>query len=99
MSDPIASGALWVYTNGFVRQDHVTYSPSADPFADQPATVSQDRELTNTGAKVDVTYSTSSHNVKIGGTISATKLKENFGLGITDPDFNSPSSCISTRPR
>ena len=78
--------------NAFVRRDKLTYSPSANPFADQPATVSQNRELTNTGAKVDMTYSTGNHNVKVGGTISATKLKENFGLGITDPDFNSPSS-------
>ena len=35
--------------NGFVRQDHLTYTPSADPFADTPATVSQDRTLTNFG--------------------------------------------------
>jgi hypothetical protein len=39
-----------------------------------------------------VTYSTGNHNVKVGGTIGATKLTENFGFGITDPDFNSPSS-------
>jgi len=78
--------------NAFVRRDKLTYSPSSDPFADQPATVSQDRQLTNTGAKVDVTYSAGNHNVKVGGTIGATKLTENFGLGITDPDFNSPSS-------
>ena len=38
-----------------------TYSPSADPFADQPASatsVSQDRTLTNLGVKADVSYST-----------------------------------------
>ncbi|HMJ84661.1 MAG TPA: TonB-dependent receptor, partial [Vicinamibacterales bacterium] len=78
--------------NAFVRRDKLTYTPSSDPFADQPGTVSQDRQLTNTGAKVDVTYSAGNHNVKVGGTIGATKLTENFGLGITDPDFNSPSS-------
>ena len=71
--------------NGFVRRDHVTYTPSADPFADTPATVSQDRTLTNYGAKVDVSYVTSRHNIKAGGTIAATKLEENFTLGITDP--------------
>ena len=37
-----------------------------------------------------MTYSSGNHNVKVGGTISATKLSENFGLGITDPTFNSP---------
>jgi hypothetical protein len=71
--------------NAFVRQDHVTYTPSANPFADTPATVSQDRKLANIGAKVDVTYTTSAHNVKVGGSISSTKLTENFTLGITDP--------------
>jgi Carboxypeptidase regulatory-like domain len=76
--------------NAFVRRDKLTYSPSGDPFADQPGTVSQDRQLTNTGAKVDVTYSAGNHNVKVGGTISATKLTEKFGFGITDPTFNSP---------
>ena len=42
--------------NGFVRRDHLIYTPSADPFADTPATVSQDRKLTNFGAKVDIAY-------------------------------------------
>ena len=31
--------------NAYIRQDHLTYSPSANPFADQPGTVSQDRTL------------------------------------------------------
>jgi hypothetical protein len=87
----IGSNVLFT-ANAFVRRDKLTYSPSSNPFADQPATVSQDRQLTNSGAKVDVTYSTGNHSVKVGGTIGATKLTENFGLGITDPDFNSPSS-------
>src|SRR5439155_20570222 len=71
--------------NGFVRQDRVTYAPSPDPFADTPATVSQDRRLTNVGAKVDVAYTSGAHNFKIGGTVNSTKLTENFTLGITDP--------------
>jgi hypothetical protein len=87
----IGSNLLFT-ANAFVRRDKLTYAPSGDPFADQPATVSQGRQLTNTGAKVDVTYSTGNHNVKVGGTIGATKLSENFGLGITDPEFNSPST-------
>ena len=52
--------------------------PSDDPFSDTPATVSQDRELRNVGAKVDLTYTAGNHNVKVGGTLSATKLTENF---------------------
>ena len=71
--------------NGFVRRDHLTYTPSADPFADLPATVSQDRSLTNYGVKADVTYTTGNHNIKTGGSISATGLHEAFSFGITDP--------------
>ena len=86
-------GAKTLFTaNGFVRQDHLTYTPSGDPFADQPATVSQDRKLTNYGVKADVSYTTGAHNLKGGGTISATKLDENFTFGITDPGFNDPAS-------
>jgi hypothetical protein len=88
-SQVIGSKTLFT-ANGFVRQDHLTYSPSADPFADQPASVSQDRKLTNLGVKADVSYTAGNHNVKVGGSISATKLDENFTIGFTDPTFNSP---------
>jgi len=71
--------------NGFVRRDHVTYLPSADPFADTPATISQNRTLLNMGVKADLSISTGGHNVKFGGTVSATELQERFTLGITDP--------------
>ena len=71
--------------NGFVRQDHVTYTPSANPFADLPASVSQDRTLRNLGVKADVAYASGNHNFKFGGSITSTKLKENLTLGITDP--------------
>jgi hypothetical protein len=76
--------------NGFVRRDHLTYSPSPDPFADQPATVSQDRTLTNFGLKADVSVTEGAHNIKLGGTIAATRLHEGFTLGLTDPSFNAP---------
>jgi hypothetical protein len=78
--------------NGFVRQDHVTYTPSPDPFSDLPGSVSQDRKLTNYGFKLDITHTLGAHNVKYGGTINATKLNEKFTIGFTDPDFNSPDS-------
>jgi hypothetical protein len=71
--------------NGFVRQDHLRYLPSADPFADTPASVSQNRTLTNIGVKADVAYTAGNHNLKMGGTAGATRLAENFTLGITDP--------------
>jgi hypothetical protein len=78
--------------NGFVRQDHLTYTPSPDPFADQPGSVSQDRTLTNFGVKADVAYSAGNHNLKVGGSASATRLHEQFTLGFTDPSFNDPAS-------
>jgi hypothetical protein len=76
--------------NGYVRQDRVAYLPSADPFADTPATMSQNRRLTNFGGKVDVSYLHGAHNMKVGGEVGATRLTEAFSLGLTDPTFNSP---------
>jgi hypothetical protein len=71
--------------NGFVRQDHLTYRPSADPLDDTPASVNQDRMLTNMGAKADLSMTLGAHNVKFGGSIGATRLHEQFTFGITDP--------------
>ncbi len=86
-------GATTVFSaNGFIRGDHLTYTPSADPLADQPGTVSQDRKLTNFGFKADVARTTGAQNLKFGGTISATKLDERFTIGFTDPEFNPPDS-------
>ncbi|HEX7137444.1 MAG TPA: TonB-dependent receptor [Vicinamibacterales bacterium] len=96
-SQVIGSKTLFT-VNGFIRQDHLTYTPSPDPFADQPGSVSQDRKLTNLGVKVDVTYTTGNHNLKAGGTISATKLNEHFTIGFTDPTFNSPCLDASGNP-
>src|ERR1700730_16054636 len=73
--------------NGFVRHDKVDYLPSPDPFADTPATLSQNRTLTNIGAKADLTYTSEMHNVKFGGSFSATRLNEHFSIGFTDPGF------------
>jgi hypothetical protein len=86
----VLSPKLLLAVNGFVRRDHVTYTPSADPFSDTPGSVAQDRRLTNVGVKVDFSYAQAAHNVKFGGTIAATKLKEDFSLGLTDPTVNSP---------
>jgi hypothetical protein len=86
----ILSSNFLLTANGFARHDRVQYTPSANPFADTPGTVSQDRKLTNVGAKVDLAYSRGIHNVKLGGSVSATKLTEDFSLGLTDPGANSP---------
>jgi hypothetical protein len=74
--------------NPFVRQDRVHYYPSPDAADDSPATVSQDRRLTNWGTRGDFSYSNSHHNLKVGGQFMQTHLQENFGLGITDFAFN-----------
>ena len=84
--------------NVFFRRDHLTYTPSADPFADTPGTVSQDRRLTNVGAKVDFLVYRGGHNVKFGGTFNNTELNENFTLGLTDPTVNSPCLDASGDP-
>lgn len=86
-------GASAVFTaNAFVRQDKLTYTPSADPFADTPGTVSQNRQLRNIGAKLDFAYTAGRHNVKVGGSLNQTKLNEAFSFGITDPDLNDPNA-------
>jgi len=74
--------------NPFVRQDRVHYYPSLDPSDDSPATVSQNRRLTNWGVRGDFSYTAGHHNVKIGGQLMQTRLQESFGLGITDFAFN-----------
>lgn len=80
----LGSRALFT-ANGFVRRDHLKYRPSANPLDDSPASVSQNRALTNMGAKADVTISTGRHDLKFGATVGATRLHEQFTFGITDP--------------
>ncbi len=80
----IGSNTLFT-ANGYVRRDHLTYLPSATPLNDTPASVSQDRMLTNMGVKADLSMTLGAHNVKFGGSIGATRLHEQFTFGITDP--------------
>lgn len=81
----VIGSSMLFSANAFARRDHLTYSPTANSFADLPATVSQDRRLTNVGLKADLAYTAGNHNIKLGGTISATDLAEKFTFGITDP--------------
>ncbi len=74
--------------NPFLREDRVNYYPSADPFNDTPATIGQDRHLTNWGTRIDFSYANGIHNLKIGTEVMQERLLENFELGITDPAFN-----------
>jgi hypothetical protein len=74
--------------NPFLRQDRVNYYPSGNQFNDTPATVGQDRHLTNWGVRADLSYSSGIHNVKVGTELMQYRLRENLQLGITDPTFN-----------
>ncbi len=74
--------------NPFFRQDRIDYDPSRDPFDDTPATVGQNRHLTNWGARVDLSYASGVHNLKIGTQITQERLIENDSLAITDPAYN-----------
>jgi len=62
----VISSSLLLTANTWVRQDRVNYFPSANPFSDQPATLSQSRRLTSTGLRTDLTYSHGRHSVKGG---------------------------------
>ena len=80
--------------NPYIRKDQFNYYPSSDPFADTPATQSQNRQLLNWGVKADVSTTRGRHNLKYGVDLKQTRLLENFGFGITDPTFN-PILCIN----
>jgi len=88
-SQVIGSSMLFT-ANGFVRQDHVIYSPSPDPLSDEGGSVSENRQLTNIGVKADLAKTTEHHSVKIGASFTATKRNEQFTIGFTDPILNSP---------
>ena len=76
--------------NTWLRQDRVNYFPSANLLSDQPATLSQTRQLTSTGAKADLTYAHGRHTLKGGIQFQVWPLSETFSTGLTDPALNSP---------
>jgi len=86
----VLSPSLLFTVNTWLRQDRVNYFPSADLFADQPATLAQSRRLTSTGVRSDLAYARGRHNAKAGVQIQVTPLSEAFSTGLTDPAFNSP---------
>jgi hypothetical protein len=79
--------------NPYIRKDQFNYDPSRNPFADTPATQSENRHLLNWGARADLSMTQGHHNLKFGTDLKQTRLLENFGFGITDPSFNSP--CVN----
>jgi hypothetical protein len=77
----------------FARHDQFNYYPSPNPFADlapglQQETLTQDRRLTNTGARSDISYVKGIHNLKAGVTYQQTFLTEKDRFGIVDPTLN-----------
>ena len=74
--------------NAYSRRDQVNYYGSRDPFDDTPVTESQNRFLTNYGAKADISTSKKRHTLKFGTQIQRTSLLENFTMGVTNPAFN-----------
>ena len=78
--------------NPYFRLDTVKYFGSPNPFSDQPITFSESRRLNNVGVKADLSFVKGKHNSKFGVQLSHTFLTEGFQFGITDPDFNDPSS-------
>jgi hypothetical protein len=84
-----------ITVNAFFRRDRVNYYPSRDPLDDGPATVAQDRSLTNFGVHADLTRVRGRHNWKVGLNAAQTRLDEEFSLGITDPAYN--AACLSGR--
>ncbi|MGO9647484.1 MAG: carboxypeptidase regulatory-like domain-containing protein, partial [Terriglobales bacterium] len=92
-----------VFTLGaFVRRDDYNYYPSSDPFADlgppslQRQSVGQNRTLTNTGIRSDISYVKGVNNIKAGVTYEQTFLNENDTIGIVDPAYNAPCITLST---
>lgn len=74
----------------FIRRDQVNYYPTRNPFDDSPATLAQDRSLTNFGMHADLVHGQGRHNWKAGIHGMQTRLREFFQLGITDPSYNAP---------
>src|SRR5216683_2175842 len=90
----------------FVRRDHFNYYPSTNVFADgtgvipggSSATLNQDRKLTNTGLRADLSYVKGIHNFKAGATFQHTFLTEKFNFGITNPNFLASLGCPNGNP-
>jgi len=85
----------------YVRRDSFNYYPSSNPLTGgalsdlgpiQQESVAQQRSLTNAGVHTDLSYAKGVNNVKIGGMYQQTFLRENFQIGIVDPNLNVPGS-------
>jgi hypothetical protein len=63
-----------------------------------PATLAQNRQLTNLGVRSDLSYAKGAHNIKVGAQVQHWFLKEQFNFGLTDPTFNAPCLLASGLP-
>ena len=85
----ILSTATAFTFGAYVRHDQYNYYPSNNPFADlgpiNTETIGQDRKLTNTGIRSDISHVKGMHNVKAGVVYQQTFLTENDRFGIIDP--------------
>ena len=82
----------------YLRQDNIHYYPSADVFADTPATLQQSRRLQNAGITMDYSYAKGIHTIKAGLVFQHIFLNEGFGFGITSPTYNSPCQLADGSP-
>ena len=94
----VINNATVLNVNAFIRQDRYHYFPSGDPFSDLPATLAQNRRLTNLGVRSDLSYAKGVNNIKVGVQLQHWFLKEQFNLGLTDPTFNAPCLLASGLP-
>jgi len=90
-------GSAMVFNFGpYLRRDAYNYYPSNNPLNDfgpiQQEAVSQWRSLTNAGVHSDISYARGINNAKFGGMYQQTFLRENFQIGIVDPNLNVPLS-------
>jgi len=94
-------GQTMVFNFGpYLRRDSFNYYPSSNPLGGalndlgpiEQESVAQQRSLTNAGLHSDISYVKGVNNIKIGGMYQQTFLRENFQIGIVDPNLNTPGA-------
>ncbi len=85
------NGQTLLTVNPYMRKDQFIFYASNNPFADTPFTSSQDRQLLNYGLRADLSVVAGRHSFKLGTDIKQTRLRENFGFGVTDATYNPPT--------
>ncbi|WP_263385686.1 TonB-dependent receptor [Granulicella arctica] len=78
----------------YIRHDQYNYYPSHNLLADLgpvgTESIAQQRQLTNAGARTDLSYIKGRNNFKAGAVYSQTFLREHDQLGLVDSTFNAP---------